>query len=181
MRSVGFIRRALPVALAIALALAFLACSGPSTQVSDDEPDEPAVAGRAVQSDGSREVEEGTEAAQEAGADEEGEPGEENDEEPPNWEEVDAEVERTGNIRGTVYYDDRPLAFGTVQLVSCNHKVLDDVQCGVSGDFAFGGVEPGRYMLRYINSRGVLFGDTFSVDVRPGRTEVVELRYLSNR
>jgi len=139
-------------------------CSGPKADLSSDIPDEPEAAMSAV-STSDPEI-----PAESAPTEQTG---------PPEYVETPEEPDASstlGAIAGTVTVDGRPEAFGAVQVLVNRHTVVKDTPCDVLGRFRVAQLRPGRYYLRYIDSRGVIMGDTVSCYVKAGETVQIDIK-----
>ena len=83
--------------------------------------------------------------------------------------------EALGSIAGTVYIDGNPQAYGTVQALDEEGKLIAQERCNQTGSFRIRGLRQGIYRLVYLNARGSPFGEATVVRVRPGRFERVDL------
>lgn len=83
--------------------------------------------------------------------------------------------EALGSIAGTVYIDGNPQAYGTVQALNEEGKLVAQERCNQTGHFRIMGLRHGTYRLVYLNARGAPFGEETIVRVRPGRFESVDL------
>jgi hypothetical protein len=83
--------------------------------------------------------------------------------------------EALGSIAGTVYVDGNPQAYGTVQALDEEGKLIAQERCNQTGHFRIMGLKQGIYRLIYLNARGSPFGGETVVRVRPGRFERVDL------
>lgn len=83
--------------------------------------------------------------------------------------------EALGSIAGTVYINGNPQAFGTVQALDEEGKLVAQERCNQTGHFRILGLRQGTYRLVYLNARGAQFGEETVVRVRPGRFERVDL------
>ncbi len=78
------------------------------------------------------------------------------------------------SITGTVYMDGRPIQ-GTVQLLDENGAVLGSSRTNMNGHYQIRDVQPGTYILQFLNMQGMPYGNEVTVLVRMGRPEVVDL------
>jgi hypothetical protein len=163
MTSTAMGRVSIIACMALLPVLMLFGCSSPKADLSRDIPDQPQAAMSPLSTSDSEIPAESA-------------PAEETS--PPGYVETPEEPDTSatlGTIAGAVSVDGRPKAFGTVQVLVNKHTVVKDAECDVLGRFRVGELRPGTYYLRYIDSRGVIMGDTVSCTVKAGETVQVDI------
>ena len=80
-----------------------------------------------------------------------------------------------GSISGTVYMDGRPVS-GTIILKDANGATIAQERTNTGGHYRITDLEPGTYIVQYLNYQGVPWAKTQTVEVRIGRPEIVDLQ-----
>jgi hypothetical protein len=80
-----------------------------------------------------------------------------------------------GSISGTVYMEGRPTS-GHILVKDANGAVVKMADTNLNGHYYVKDLSPGDYQLQFLNMQAVPFGRLFSVKVRIGRPEVVDLQ-----
>jgi hypothetical protein len=86
-----------------------------------------------------------------------------------------------GQLSGTVFLDGRPQAYGTVQVLDLEGKLVGQERAGQTGHYRILDLLPGDYDVVYLSASGNPIGQKIRVRIRPGRFEQLDLEFTTQQ